>query len=353
MLLGKKIKFIRNQNGIKQKALCEKIGCSIRSMSGYENDSHQISHEFIEKISWEFDIDSRFFNSYKEFDNIEKLAICNTRATEEFPKTVVGILEIMSKRMLNNQKKILCLNLGTVRFNEIEKLIGSWDSIKRITIADVELEIFVKGNIEIVSFESIESFYMQEPDRYFIEEKLLRILIKNESNYGMIIGFNELITNFTKLIMKPKVFNAHLLDNYLSKCNTILIPINGLYSIKQLNYFLEKFSKNQNNEAQIFILKNEYKISDSELRKKIESIEEFDKKTDDLEYWKDIEWEKFEMDNYIKSIMENNNNLNIKYLNTIIPTWENTLEGISYFQCNSIGNLKNAFLDACSEMKLI
>lgn len=335
MTLGEKIRFCRKKAGIIQKDLAKRVGCTVKTIQAYENDKQSIKYETLEKIAWELDTDLQFFSSSKEVSKIDKIAIYNRRGHNDFPRSVVGILEVMSKRLFENKQKILCLDLGVNNFNQIDKLIGEWDNIKKIDIYGVEIDIFIKGNIEVVSFHDIEKLYIKESDKKFIENILLRTLIKKEKNYGMIVGMNEELENFRGNPIDYDIFYTRLLGKYLELCDKIIIPISDANTTRRLNNSLEKISKFQDDEAEIFILRN------------------VDESTLDKDKMKHKESKEREMDNDIKSVIKNNKNLHIKCLNTIIPIWENTLEVISYFECNSREYLKKAFLAACSEMNLI
>ncbi|MCX0360745.1 helix-turn-helix domain-containing protein [Clostridium perfringens] len=356
--VGEKIRFLRMAKRVTQKELADYLDCNARTVSLHEKNKHLISFETLKKIAEFFEVSLDYFDVNEEIYEVPRVTIHNTRATEEFSKTVVGILEATSKIVLND-RKILGIDLGTHRDNEIKNLL-KWDYTKTINILDTELDVLVKENIEIITFKSIQKVYKKNMLDFKIE-KLLSHIFKVDKNYGLVLGFNEGITDFTETLGQINYFKEMVLNQYLSLSDKIIIPLMDSYTLKQGKYAIEKISNMKYIKGEVIILKYECKS----LPKKAENLRNLGKikkmsnfktaKINNITLLEELKAStciKMEINKFISNSIENNVKIQGRCLKNIVPIWGYIPENVDYFSCNTFNTLKKLYLDIIIEINI-
>ncbi|MGU8343941.1 helix-turn-helix domain-containing protein [Clostridium perfringens] len=344
-MIGEKIRFLRNKKGITQKELSLHLNCNERTIGLYEGNKSSIRFETIKKIADFFQVSLDYFDFELEIYNVPKLFVYNTRGTEEFIRTVVGILEAASNIELND-KKILVVNLGTNRFDELE-LYMKFDYKKSINIFGIELDIFVKDNIEMISLTNTNVIYKNSYN--FKIEKFLNYMIKNEDKYGLILGFGEYL-----------IENVEIVNNYLSLCDKVIIPLMNFYTLRQGKYAIEKILNLKYFNCEIIILR--YQCSDFinksnyiENIGKIKRMSDFKSAKINIELLKELEDStcmKLEINNFIRNNIGNNSLIKWRSLKNIVPTWIRIPKNKDYFSYNNFDELKDVYLKILNEIDI-
>ncbi|MDU2659106.1 helix-turn-helix domain-containing protein [Clostridium perfringens] len=343
-MIGEKIRFLREKKGITQKELASKLKCNERMIGLYEKNKHSIRFETIKKIADFFDVSLDYFDFELEVYNIPKLFVYNNRCTEELIKTVVGILDV-AKNIKLKDKKILLLNLGSNRFDEL-KIYMKFDSKRSINILGIEFDIFVKDNIEMISFTNNNIIYKNSCNLKI--EKILNYMIKIEDKYGLILGFGENIID-----------NAMIVNNYLSLCDKVIIPFIDFYTIRQGEYTMEKILNLQYFHGEVIILRyqrndfiNEYK--EIENIGKFEIISNFRSAKIDrelLEYLQIRTDLKLDINNFMRNI-ENKTLIKVRMLKNIAPLWKMIPKNEEYFSYKNLNELKDAYSNILDEINV-
>ncbi len=114
VLLGKKIKALRNNSKFTQAELAERLGVTKSSIASYENDSRQPSYEVLIKIA-------RIFNVSIDYLLLERSG--NILETDGLKSEQIKLLEllIINFQKSNMTEELLRKNISKENANLLEK----------------------------------------------------------------------------------------------------------------------------------------------------------------------------------------------------------------------------------------